>query len=153
MENSDWKVDLADFFADIKIIEQCKEQTIRDFEQLCEFIAEPAFESLAGELQNQDIKAKFKRSEKKSIDFQINFPGSKTDHFHYIIMLPKNSVELKLRLLIKGRKSKDHKLERMEKPFLENIQPFELLKLSKDVIIKDVIEHYKNFIYETISKP
>lgn len=153
MNNSDWKDKLASFFEDIKIIEKCKEQTLKDFDQFCEFIAEPAFESLIEELQKQRIKSKYRRSKKKSIDFQINFPGSRIDQFHYIIYLPKNSIELRPGLLTKGRKSKEGRLETTERAFLEESKPEELLKLPKEKVIIDVIEHYKNFIFENIAKP
>lgn len=153
MNNSDWKDKLASFFEDIRIIEKCKEQTLKDFDQFCEFIAEPAFESLIEELQKQRIKSKYRRSKKKSIDFQINFPGSRIDQFHYIIYLPKNSIELRPRLLTKGRKSKEGRLETTERAFLEESKPEELLKLSKEKVIIDVIEHYKNYIFENIAKP
>lgn len=153
MKETDWKVNLAQFFEDIKIIEICKRQTLEDFDQFCEFIAEPAFESLAEELQKQRIKSKFRKSRKKSIDFQISFPGSRIDQFHYIICLPKNSIELRPKLLITGRKIKESRLEKTEKPFMEHVEPADLLKLPKEEIIHDVIEQYKNFIYETIAKP
>lgn len=153
MKESDWKGNLAHFFDDIKIIEICKKQTLEDFDQFCEFIAEPAFESLAEELRKQRIKSKFRRSREKSIDFQINFQGSRIDQFHYIISLPKNSIELRPRLLITGRKSKESRLEKAEKPFMEHVEPANLLKLPKEEIIHDVIEQYKNFIYEAITRP
>ncbi len=153
MTHSDWKNDLTDFFEDIQIIEKCKGQTVKDFDQLCEFIAEPAFENLTEELKKQRIKSRFKKNKKKSIDFQINFPGSRLDHFHYTIFLPKNSVELKLRLEIRGRKNKESQLEKTEKPFMEGIQSADLLRLPKEEIIRDVIDHYKNFIYENIAIP
>lgn len=153
MNNSDWKDKLASFFEDIRIIEKCKEQTLKDFDQFCEFIAEPAFESLIEELQKQRIKSKYRRSKKKSIDFQISFPGSRIDQFHYIIYLPKNSIELRPRLLTKGRKSKEGRLETAERAFLEESKPEELLKLPKEKVIIDVIEHYKNYIFENIAKP
>jgi hypothetical protein len=153
MNNSEWKDRLASFFEDLRIIEICKEQTLKDFDQFCEFIAEPAFESLIEELQKQRIKSKYRKSKKKSIDFQINFPGSRIDQFHYIIHLPKNSIELRPRLLTKGRKSKEGRLETTERAFLEESKPEELLKLPKEKVIIDVIEHYKNFIFGNIAKP
>jgi hypothetical protein len=152
MKNSDWKKKLTSFFEDIRVIEICRDQTLKDFDQFCEFIAEPAFESLAEELQKQRIKSKYRRSKKKSIDFQINFGGSRIDQFHYVIELPKNSIELRPRLLIKGRKNKEGRLETTERPFLEGSKPEELLKLSKEKVINDVIEHYRNFIFESIAR-
>lgn len=153
MKNFDWKSNLLNLFEDIKVIEKCKEETLENFDQFCEFIAEPAFENLADELKKYRIRSKFKRSKWKSIDFQISFPGSSIDNFHYIICLPKNSMELKLKLELKGRKNKNSLLEKREEVFKESVKPSELLKLPKEEIIQDVIEHYKNFAYETLAKP
>ena len=153
MSNPDWEDDLADFFDDIQIIEKCKKQTLDDFEQLCEFIAEPAFESLSEDLKKRKIKSGYKRTKKKFIDFQINFPGSRLDHFHYTIFLPKNSVELKLRLEIRGRKNRESQLEKTQKPFMEGVQSSDLLRMPKEKIIRDIIDHYKAFVYETIAIP
>jgi len=36
---------------------------------------------------------------------------------------------------------------------LEESKPEELLKLPKEKVIIDVIEHYKNYIFENIAKP
>lgn len=153
MSHSDWKNDLTDFFEDVQIIEKCKEQTLKDFDQLCEFIAEPAFENLTEELKKQKIKSKYKKNKKKSIDFQINFPGTRLDHFHYTIFLPKNSVELLLRLEIRGRKNRESQFEKTQKQFMESVEPSALLRMPKEVIIRDVIDHYKNFVYENIAIP
>ena len=153
MSQSDWKNDLTDFFDDVQIIEKCQEQALKDFDQLCEFIAEPAFENLSEELKKQKIKSKFKKNKKKSIDFQINFPGTRLDHFHYTIILPKNSVELKLRLEVRGRKNRESQFEKTQKPFMEDVEPSALLRMPKEVIIRDVMDHYKNFVYENIAIP
>lgn len=153
MSHSDWTEDLAGFFDDLQIIEKCKKQALDDFDQLCEFIAEPAFENVTEELKRRKIKSRFKKNKRKSIDFQINFPGSRLDHFHYTIFLPKNSVELKLRLEIRGRKNRESQLEKTEKPFMEGVQPSDLLRMPKEKIIRDVIDHYKAFVYETIAIP
>lgn len=153
MTHSDWKEDLADFFGDLQIIEKCKKQALDDFEQLCEFIAEPAFENLMEELKEQNIKSRIKKNRRKSIVFQINFSGSRLDHFHYKIFLPKNSVELKLRLEIKGRKNRESQLEKKEMSFMEGVQPSDLLRMPVEDIVRDVIDRYKTFVYETVTIP
>ncbi|MFP4082441.1 MAG: hypothetical protein ACLFVG_06745 [Candidatus Aminicenantes bacterium] len=152
MENSDWKQNLADFFEDRKVIGHCRKETVENFAQFCEFIAEPAFESLEDELRKYNVKSKTRKSKNKLIDFQINFPGSRIDHFHYIIRLPRNVIELKLKLQIKARMNKNESLEKREEAFMEKVKPQELLKLPKEAIIQDVIEHYKNFTYRTIAQ-
>ena len=55
---SDWKKDLASFFEEYAIIETSKKETLDDFDQFCEFIAEPAFENLSGALKELGIKSK-----------------------------------------------------------------------------------------------
>lgn len=105
------------------------------------------------ELKKYQIKSKFRRAKRKYIDFQIKFPESSVDHLHYIIRLPENSVELNLKLQVKGRKNKNGRLESQEESFMTSIMPSKLLKLAKEEIIKDVLEHYKNFIYESIAPP
>jgi len=152
MKEPAWKKDLSSFFEDVVVIAKCQQETLNDFDQFCEFIVEPAFESLAEELKKYKIKSKIKRTKNKNITFQINFPSSSIDNLSYVIYLPKNSVELKLKLRLKGRKNKNYVPETKEEPFMAQFKPSELLKLPKEEIIQDVIEHYKNFIYQTLVK-
>jgi len=53
MPERDWKEALAKCFEELRVIEECKGETPENFKQFCEFIAEPAFESLAEELRRQ----------------------------------------------------------------------------------------------------
>ncbi|MFQ5721248.1 MAG: hypothetical protein ACE5GI_01990 [Candidatus Aminicenantales bacterium] len=151
MKEPAWKKILSDFFEDIEVITRCQQETLNDFDQFCEFIAEPGFESLADELKKYKIKSKIKKTKNKNIAFQINFPSSNIDNLTYIIYLPKNSIELKLKLRLKGRKSKNSLPEVKEELFMPQVKPEELLKLPKEEIIQDVIEHYKNFTYQTFT--
>ena len=151
VKKSDWKENLASFFEDVELIAKCQQETLDSFDQFCEFIAEPAFESLADELKKYRIKSRIKKTKDKSISFQINFPGSNIDNLSYIIYLPPNSVELGLKLKLKGRKSKNSLPEIKEESFMAQVEPSNLLKLPKEEIIQDVIEHYKNFIYQTLA--
>ncbi len=152
MKEPAWKKVLSDFFEDIEVISKCQQETLNDFDQFCEFIAEPAFESLADELKKYKIKTKIKKAKDKNIAFQINFPSSSIDNLTYIIYLPKNSIELKLKLRLKGRRSKNALPETKEELFMPQVKAEELLKLPKEEIIQDVIEHYKNFIYQTLAE-
>ena len=45
----------------------------KKFDQFCEFIAEPAYESLKEELKQYNIKSGFNKEKGKSINFQIDF--------------------------------------------------------------------------------
>lgn len=153
MSKGDWKGRLRSCFENIEVLERCRLETYENFKQFCEFIAEPAFETLVEELKGYGIKAKFGTLKGSSIHLQISFPHSKADHFHYIVSLPKDSIELKLRLRIRGRKAaKSPWLER-EESFLSELPPDKVMKISKEELIEDVIEHYKNFTLKTLASP
>jgi hypothetical protein len=148
----DWKENLASFFDGYRIIERSKEDTIKNFDQFCEFVAEPAFESLAEELENYRITSRIKKDKGKSITFQINFTKSKVENFLYIIVFPKNSLELQLRLSIRGRKDIHSPMEGTEGRFMKDVAPAEILKLKKEDLIQDVIEHYRNFCFKAATQ-
>ena len=42
----DWKLNLANYFEELRILRESKQEALDNFNQFCEFIAEPAFESL-----------------------------------------------------------------------------------------------------------
>jgi hypothetical protein len=75
------------------------------------------------------------------------------DNFHYIISLPKNSIQLKLNLKIRWRKTKKSIAEEKDLPFMKDVFPSEILKISKENLITDVIKQYKNFTYKAYAKP
>lgn len=148
---SDWKKDLASFFEEYAIIETSKKETLDDFDQFCEFIAEPAFENLSGALKELGIKSKSRRVRGKSITLQISFPGSRIDNFHYAICLPKNSIELRLTLRIRGRKNVKNVMEEKQMPFMDGANPSGVLKLTKEDIINDIIRYYRDFVLESLT--
>ncbi len=153
MVEIDWKDILKAFIEDLSIIEKSQKETIQNFHQFCEFIAEPAFEALNEELRQYGIKSRFQRSKGKSVSFEINFPKSKVENLTYTICLPENSFKLNMRLVIKGRKSKKSQIEEREMPFMESVDPSDILKLSQKELIEDIIEQYKNFNYDALVKP
>ena len=69
-----WKENLASFFEGYRIIERSKEETLKNFDQFCEFVAEPAFENLQEELKNYRDFFKDKKIQRPIHTFQINFP-------------------------------------------------------------------------------
>jgi hypothetical protein len=152
MVKRDWRDDTKDLFEDLSIIEISKKETLDNFDQFCEFIAEPAFENLADELKIYKIKARFKRK-RDSIHFMMNFYHSNIDDFHYIVSLPKNSIELKLKLTIKGRSNKKSPLAEKELQFMKDLDSSEVLKLRLEDLIKDVLDQYRKLKYEALSKP
>ncbi len=153
MAKTDWKDELASFMDDLRVVDECKVEAPEKFNQFCEFIAESSFEGLSEELRNYGIKSKVRKEKGKSIGFDVNFPKSRVDNFHYIICLPKNALDLKLRLLIRVRKNKKSQIEEKEVPFMKHIKPSEVLKLPKEELIQDVIKNYKRFIYEALIHP
>jgi len=148
----DWKKNLANFFEGYRIIERSKEDTIKNFDQFCEFVAEPSFESLGEELENYRITSKIKKDRGRSITFQINFPKSKVENFLYTIVFPKNSLELQLKLQIRGRKDIHSPMQETEERFMKDTAPSEILKLNHEDLIMDVIEHYRNFCFKAATQ-
>jgi len=153
MEKQDWRGQIKSCFESIEILEKCKLETVENFKQFCEFIAEPAFEILAEELKAYGIKAKCWILKGKSISIRLDFPGSQADNFQYSISLPKNSVELKLRLCLRVRKTAKNSGEEWEEPFMEKVPPNKVMKIAKEELLEDVIEHYKNFTYSVLTSP
>jgi len=146
-----WKQDLRSYFQNVRIIEKCKADTLESFDQFCEFIAEPAFEALGDELKEHDIRSGYVRRKGRAVHFLVRFPGLKADNFHYVIVLPKNSIELKLKLILKGRKNKRAPLEEKEEEFMPSLEPAGIMKLSKEALIRDIIAHYRDFNYEALT--
>ncbi|MGD9347192.1 MAG: hypothetical protein PVH84_15105 [Candidatus Aminicenantes bacterium] len=143
---------MASFFEGYRIIERSKEDTIKNFDQFCEFVAEPAFEILGEELENYRITSKVKKEKGRSITFQINFPKSKVENFLYTILFPKNSLELQLKLQIRGRKNIHSPMQETEERFMKDTTPSEILKLNHEDLIQDVIEHYRNFCFKAATQ-
>jgi hypothetical protein len=151
MTADDWKDRLRIFFESIDVLELCKHETRDNFKQFCEFIAEPAFEALAEEMKGYKVKCKYWTQKGKSTGIQFNFPGGTVDSFHYVISLPKNSVQLKLRLQIKGRKSPKAPLEESEEAFMEKVTPDRVLKISKEELLNDIVERFRNYTYAALT--
>lgn len=139
----DWKTKLAHFFEELRIIQSSISETLMDFSHFCEFIAEPAFESLSEELNQYHLSSSVKKVKDKSISLQITFPKSSIDNYYYTIFLPDNSIELKLRLQTGGQSNLT------EEPFMEQVGPKELLQLEKETLLEDIIQHYRKFCFES----
>jgi hypothetical protein len=67
--------------------------------------------------------------------------------------MPKHSVELKLKLTVKWRRTPLGTLEEKTVPFLEKASPTEILKIDKDSLAQDVIARYRKYLYETAVVP
>lgn len=147
----DWKNELKNHFENVRLLEKCQGETLNNFDQFCEFIAETAFENLQAELAPYDVRSRFEKSRNSSIQFDICFPGTKNVQFQYKIVLPKNSVELKLKILIRGRNRPNNEFQSNEKDFMPGKEPKEVLKLNKEDLILDIIEHYRDFAYEALT--
>ena len=147
--DKDWKVELANFFEELRILRTSKQESLKDFDQFCEFVVEPAFESLEDELIQYGIKSKIIKIKGKSIAFQINFGKSSISNFKYVIYLPKGSLNLRVKLKLRGRRTKKSEAKEEEVDFMEGIDPDDILDLDKEEIILDVIKKYRNFIYKS----
>ncbi len=145
----DWEKELAEFFEEYRIILSSQKDTLEDFSQFCEFVVEPAFESLEDQLREYGVRSKIIRVKGRSISFIIYYGKSRIDHFRYILELPKKAVEMRLRLRIKGRKRKQDASEEETRKFLPEITPEQIMKLDKNILIMDVIEHYRDFIFSS----
>ncbi len=153
MGNTDWRTELKDHFENVRILAKCQAETLIHFEQFCEFIVEPAFEALAEEIASFGVKLKFQRSKGRDIRAGLSFPGSKDEQFQYKIVLPKNAVELRLRLHTRGRKNLKTDYETGEGEFMPGMSSAMVLKLAKETIILDILAHYRDFIYKTLTSP
>lgn len=145
MTQKTWRDDLSKYFESVRIIEKAKAETLESFDQFCEFIAEPAFDSLAEEMKEYGVKVRLRKERGRAIHFIFSFPGSKVDNFQYRIVLPRNAFELKPRLVLKGRKNTNAPLDEKSEDFMKGLTPAALLKLAKEDLIRDIIERYKDF--------
>lgn len=153
MGNDDWKTEVRNHFENIRILEKSQGEAVVHFEQFCEFVVEPAFESLAEELLQYGVRARHQRANSREIRLTINFPGKKIDQYQYRICLPKNAVETRLILTTKGRKSPASEYDVKEEGFMPSLGPAEVVQVTKEDIILDVLEHYKNYAYEALTSP
>ncbi|NTV80869.1 MAG: hypothetical protein HGA24_05535 [Candidatus Aminicenantes bacterium] len=153
MGKIDWKKELANHFENVRVIELCQAETVAQFDAFCEFIAEAAFESLTDELARYRIKSEHHNVKGRSIRFTILFPGSKDEQFHYSISLPKNSVELRLKLQIKARRSPKTEYQATDEDFMPELFPFKVLRMDKDEVVADIVKHYTGFCYTTLTSP
>jgi hypothetical protein len=153
MGNTDWKTELKNHFENVRILAKCQHETLIHFDQFCEFIVEPAFESLAEEIASFGVKLRFQKTKGRDIRLSLSFPGSKDEQFQYKIFMPKNSVELRLGLVTKSRKTLKTDFKTKEGEFRPGLSPAEVLKLTKEDVILDVLEHYRNFSYEALTSP
>ena len=147
----EWKANLASCFEEIRILQVSKKETVENFNQFCEFIAEPAFEALVEEFKEYGIKTKITKIPGKSIILRVNFPKSRIDNFHYIIYLPKNSLELVVKLKIGGRRDKKSSYQEKPVPFLTGNRFQDVFKVKKSDLIQEVIEQYRNFNFEALA--
>jgi len=145
MTQTTWRDELNKYFESVQVIEKAKAETLESFNQFCEFIAEPASDSLAEEMKEYGVRVRFRKEKGRAIDFGLSFPGSRIDNFHYRIVLPRNSCQLKLGLVLRGRKYKSAPLEEKTDDFMKGLAPEAIIKLVKEDLIRDIIERYKDF--------
>ncbi|MFC2157152.1 hypothetical protein ACFLT9_04885 [Acidobacteriota bacterium] len=148
--SSDWKNNLANAFEEIAIIQKSKKETLEQFRQFCEFVVEPAFELFSGEMRIYGLRSKW-LMDQTSITFQINFGRTQIENFQYTLFLPKNSVELVLKLKIRGRVERSDPLEEKEEPLTRKLIDTEPLKWQQSDLIQDLIEHYRIYRFKSLT--
>lgn len=154
MNDDIWKERLRSVLGDFDLLEKCKRDTLENFEQFYEFIAEPAFESLRLELRAYRLKASYGRLKKRRmLYFRVNFPRSRTENFYYILVLPKNAVEMRLKMIVRGRRTPQAAFEDREDAFLPGLSPREIMKMERETLILDVIARYQEFNYRARTTP
>jgi len=153
MNEDSWKERLRSVLGDFELLEKCKQDTLENFQQFCEFIAEPAFESLRLELRRHRIKASYGRLKKRAAYLRVNFQRSRVDNFYYMLILPQNAVEMRLRLFLRGRKTPQAALEDREEPFMPRLAPAEVMKIDREALILDIISRYQEFNYRARTAP
>jgi len=151
MGNNDWKDRLRAAFESIGILEKCKHETAENFRQFCEFIVEPAFEALGEELKAYGVRSKYWSVRGRSICLRLSSRGSQLDGFDYTISLPRNSVEMKLRLSLRGRRTPKGPLKQKEEAFMAGIPPDRVMKITREELIADIIERYKDVTLEILT--
>ncbi len=151
MTKDNWKKVLQDCFEKIRLIERCQKEVKENFAQFCEFIAEPAFEVLEEALKDYGLKAWLKTEGTNLIRFEISFPKSKEVQFSYGIFLPPNSIQMRLKLIIRGRQGKNAAFKEKVESFMANISPENILAISKEELIEDVLSRYRDFMIETLT--
>lgn len=151
MTKDNWRKVLQDCFEKIRLIERCKKEVKENFAQFCEFIAEPAFEALKEVLKDYGLKTWYKREGTNLIRFEISFPKSKEVQFSYGIYLPPNSIQMKLKLIIRGRQGKGSPFKERIETFMGNIAPENVLGISKEELIENILSRYRDFMIETLT--
>ncbi|MCX7974040.1 MAG: hypothetical protein N3B16_06000 [Candidatus Aminicenantes bacterium] len=151
MSRDKWKKVLEDCFEKLSLIKKCQEETRENFAQFCEFIAEPAFETLGEALKDYGLRTWYKKESSNLIRFEMSFPRSKEIQFSYGIYLPPNSIQMKLKLILRGRRTKDSPMKEWVEPFFESLQPGNILSLSKEELMEDLLIHYRDFMIEALT--
>jgi hypothetical protein len=153
MTQTSWKDELRKHFEAFKLVEKAKADTLASFDEFREFIAEPAFENLKEEMKDYDVRVRFRKETGRSIQFELSFPRSTADNFHYRIVLPKNGYELRLGLVLRGRKMKASAWEEKATEFMKDIPPSEVMKIAKEDLIRDILERYRDFTFSAMTSP
>jgi hypothetical protein len=151
MGNNDWQDRLRAAFESIGILEKCKHETAENFKQFCEFIAEPAFEVLGEELKAYGVRAKTWSVRGRSISLRLSSRGPQLDGFDYTISLPRNAVEMKLRLSLRARRTPKGPLKQKDEIFMAGVPSDRVMKITKEELIADIIERYKDVTLEMLT--
>jgi hypothetical protein len=150
MDDQSWRTDLTACFDDLQVIAKCRAEAVERFVEFCDYVAEPAFEALAGEFRRFDVKTRYRTRKGISTHLEIRFPKSRVDQFHYILWVPKNAVELKLKLTVRGRRTPSGPLEEKTVPLIQKVAAKEILKLEIDALAQDIVARYQKLLFEGV---
>jgi len=150
MDDQSWRTDLKACFEDLQVIEKCRAEALERFSEFVAYVAEPAFEALEGEFQAFRVKTRYRTLQGVATHFEIRFPKSRIDQFHYILWMPKNAVELKLKLTVRGRRTPTGPLEEKTIPLIQKVTAKEILKLEIDALAQDIVARYRKFLFDGV---
>ncbi|OQX54750.1 MAG: hypothetical protein B5M54_04725 [Candidatus Aminicenantes bacterium 4484_214] len=144
---------LNSFFEDIRIIEQSQEEAKLEFEQFCEFIAEPAFEELIEGLEEMGSKARIIKSPREWILIRINFNFSQPIVFEYKLELIPKTVRLKLNQIVRYRLAKEREWQERVELFQLESQEKDLIKIDKNVLLAHFLKTCQEHLFRFVTSP
>lgn len=147
------KKKLSSLFEDIRIIEQSQEEAKIQFDQFCEFIAEPAFEDLIEGLEEIGCKARIFKNPQKWILIRVNFNFLQPVVFEYKLQLAPKAINLDLIQVIRYRLAKEKEWKEKSEPFQPELQESDLLKLEKNDLLSHFIGICREHLFHFLTSP
>ena len=147
----DWKERLASLYEEIRIIEQSQEEAKVQFEQFCEFIAEPAFEEFMETLEELGGKGRVFKNPREWILFRVNFNFLQPVIFEYKLELPPQALQLRLNQVVRYRLAKEKDWQEKIEPFRPGLEDEDLLKLDKEKLLTHFLEICREHLFHLLT--